>query len=1666
MASITRIEVANFLSDGYVSGKEWMPLYRGETLRLFGQSAALQIDNGGGKTSLTEACLYLLSRNKKLKPRVEARVAPIDKGWTHIRIEFLEKPHDENILQSSLITIMPDEVPGTPYVIGLCWNRDKEPYFYHFQGLLEETPCYRKTENKLELIDNDTFRKSVEKIPGARWNTWHNIPEWHEDIRQFTNIEVLKQNVEFQLEGAGDYSAMVTKVKQKNGESYDEAFFRAIVAPELLRQPLGDEGDADEQKFEDALFKTLKPTADALVDIAKRQRDLDDATSAIIKFQPVEEKAQEVIEANKDYNNELNKVIRDAAIIHAIAVRHPIPGIPVVPPSSQWIKDKTVCEALSHLVIDKRHGVLITDEGLAAVAGIETRRLNEKARELELNTISSDSQVIDFKADLKDSASKIAFVGSTGKQAQVIDNRADLKESARGKHRKYGISCYNLKSAISLVNAAANFSGAHTSGLNDILMRAFGIAENEIDTNPYRKERHRLSNHLNQAIQLHANAKADRATWQAELERLLKVVREAEENEIAYQGFAARKLEFPEEYREAPLSAKAWAEDARANSQKALAEHIKRAGELKDGFILWNDLKSKHGIVTLPSALDDLINTFQTASAQDMDAKKLLKDARENHKMLTGQFSEKNLDLTTLQEQHQTLSGLAAYLPKFREIFGNVEPDILNPQKSLQDENTLLQANGLKLSKSNRCKEDIDALMPSVATFKKIFGESDPSNLNPLKTFTDHLGKIATEQQIMDEHLPYIEALDLFREMHPDQTPDEWLKKISEDRSKLVQEKGRNEEQVNELNGELADLDLYDAADDRVYAKALATLRTAGIPFKRLHETIKDVASGDRRQQLLTLFSAALSAPVVASIEDANQATKTLESARLTVPVFFKPALNQFAQHGEINLSGEVAHTFLVGRHTRQVEILINPALIAAEKVRIQTDIDGFILRNENIDTELLSISAESQPVKLAVSAKDAIKRDSTNKFNEAQTKFNRMNNELPSLELRASDDARKSIDSMKRYIEAGGDAGYRELVEVIIQHLDSEIGLIEARIGILNTQVTEEANRALLAAKDYKKHGGDTELNRLTQEVGILEPQVLSLVNQIQALSQNISNVLEADEEKYANKFDELKKTYFTDKQQLEIAITFESTSEATRADKVGNVEFMQNEQVTHENLEGGVETGQLRLEGIDFDRANSYIKVTESNERSPADQLADAEAKRNQSKLNEEKAQCQIDNLSGQIAALLPWIESLHEMVVAIRSQHAKIAIISDDIRQRMQMEGAVHPEILGYAENIRLACMGDRASTSDEARAAITNLKAEVEELKIDTKHLLTLSNVRTKTRAEFGQRRQEFCDKAKSGEIKGLTNLEIEEIEKATTLEQLISIHELKSKIEAQVKEHEVHLQKIREFMESNKAATVNNLAHFARQAILNLGILDKVMKRKPNARFIVKTDIVSEERIRQIIESLIAEIEDRESSARERTSATLNDDIERRNIDYKEMIHAKIYRDIFVNPKVSFVHTAIRDGETLLTAPGTGISTGQHTALAMMWLVRQAEYAQDRVVMLSGTRKEQRAAMKGSQRLMFFDGLFSNLSNEDYIDAAFEGLKDVGDNFQLIGLIHNPYYVNNKDIFPVHLVGKRKLAKHGDKKRAFVAVEPWQEDNGMIHYTSAYKHNSGGDHAKS
>ncbi|WP_340120890.1 hypothetical protein [Methylobacter svalbardensis] len=70
---------------------------------------------------------------------------------------------------------------------------------------------------------------------------------------------------------------------------------------------------------------------------------------------------------------------------------------------AEWHEDKKVLEALSHLVIDKREGVLISDEGLASLVDIETFRLNDYAKRsnTQVNAHIGISQFIDLNHDVK-----------------------------------------------------------------------------------------------------------------------------------------------------------------------------------------------------------------------------------------------------------------------------------------------------------------------------------------------------------------------------------------------------------------------------------------------------------------------------------------------------------------------------------------------------------------------------------------------------------------------------------------------------------------------------------------------------------------------------------------------------------------------------------------------------------------------------------------------------------------------------------------------------------------------------------------------------------------------------------------------------------------------------------------------------------------------------------------------------------------------------------------------------------------------------------------------------------------------------------------------------------------------------------------------------------------
>ncbi len=1641
MATITNIEVANFLCDGYVEGREWVPLYRGETFRLFGRSSALQIDNGGGKTSLTESSLYLLSQDGRLKPKIAERIAPPEHGWTHIRMEFVEKPHDEDILQRDLITVVPEDIPGVTYVIGLAWSRGKEPNFYCHQGFLSDAPCFHKEADKLQLVDNETFKRSVERMPGARWNKWRTQKEWLEEIRQFTNIEVVKKNVKFQLEGAGDYSAMINKVEPENGESYDAAFFRQFVAPELLRQSMGAEGEDDEEHFEDTLYKTLKPTADALVNINLRQHELNDAEAALTKFEPVESKARDVMDANQAYEEELSSVIQDAAFVHALAVRNPIPGMPVVPRDASWRKDSKLAAVVSSLVIDKKAGVLISDQALAKLLGWDTGRLNQHAQRLRLTPSVLNSQFIEITCDLKEISSLESGQTESGRDSQVIENNCDLKESKRGQHRKYAISGYTLADAKVILPAGDPLN------LADLLTRAFGIVIDTIDTNPYRKAQRELSVELERETIEHNTADGEANDWTRTYEALVDESREVEENQVAYETFAARAGQFPPEHKNAPRAAKEWAKAQLTGDQKAASLHNEKVVALAGKFEIWAAASDKYAGQSLPEALAILIGQHEEAVAAEDAAHKAMTQACNRRDELRPMHKTESEALKDAETTHQRLAGLAEALPSFLALFGDVDPLQQDPQAELATANRDYQGASVRLQMAIAARDKLDGLKPMVKVFLEVFGDSAPAALSPVKDLLNQRTMIATEEAIMKEHRPYVEALSQFCDAYGAETPDHRLKAIEQQRSEFLAERTNIETRLRDISGELSDLDAYAVADGRVYAAALDVLTNAEISFTRLH-TVAMSEAGERREAMLSLFSAALSAPVVQSVEEADRATEILEKAKLTVPVFLAAPLRKFIQGSNYEVTGNVTHTFFAGRSTRQVKILLNPTLIVEEKERLVTEAEGLLERNIEIGRLLSEIDPSTDLVAMVLKARDAIRKESEKKYAEADDRLSELSKELPALQRRV--DAIDSIRAMKEFAALGGDSAWQDLVANTIPREQGDVLRIEKVIDRLKPLVEEDASRALIAAKDFYREGGEKALTQAAAEVARLEPLVTNLASKLESLQAEIEGKLTLAQQSASGALAVLNRTFALDKRDLQTAILFEAN---------GSDKFMLAADGTATELHSAVSASIARLQEIDFERAQRYIDASKSEGLALANRIAEAKGKRDTAAERRRVAELAMKDLSGRLSVLQPFVDDLHDTVVEIREQYAKVATFSDDIRLRVAA-GKAHPEILGYAETLHVGCLGKQPSTSVETKAAVANLRESIKELNIDTKMLVQHRRARGTAQAAFTEERNRFCDQARDGRIKGLQLPEIDRIAEATTLTQLSAIHEIREKIRATIDEYAGKLAKLRETMETNKAATIDNLVRFARQAEVNLKILDDVMARTPDARFHVEADVADEDTIGRIIESLIIEIQDREQAARDRNPTVLNKDIERRNKSYKEEIHKQIYANIFAKERVYFTHAAIREGKTPLTGEKSGgLSTGQRTALMMMWLIKQAEYSLTRAALMYGSRKQQKAALKSAQRIMFFDGLFSNLTNEDYIDHAFQGLKDVDENFQLIGLIHNPHYVNNKDIFPVHLVGKKKVGVKGGKRRRFVTVEPWQDDNGMITYTSAFRENN-------
>ena len=292
------------------------------------------------KNTIAEAIMTVLSRNSKFARNTLAKMAPLTSTspfgayYSHIRIEFVVRNSEPT---DDFFTLAGEDVPGETWVFGICGNRrergtnDPGLKYYYYSGILDNCPV-ADIENNV-LITNDAFRTTLRNIRGSSWDV--GADEWHERVHEMLPKHVIHQLVEFQKAGAGDYSADLYNVTvrrdpktKKEIESFEEAFFRKMVAPELLAGAMGDEAEDNEWFFEETIEASLRKLVDASRKTRNRLKELQDARAALDEMEPVKVSAREADEAVTDFRDTTRKIAQEVVLLTDLVDRDPLPGIP------------------------------------------------------------------------------------------------------------------------------------------------------------------------------------------------------------------------------------------------------------------------------------------------------------------------------------------------------------------------------------------------------------------------------------------------------------------------------------------------------------------------------------------------------------------------------------------------------------------------------------------------------------------------------------------------------------------------------------------------------------------------------------------------------------------------------------------------------------------------------------------------------------------------------------------------------------------------------------------------------------------------------------------------------------------------------------------------------------------------------------------------------------------------------------------------------------------------------------------------------------------------------------------------------------------------------------------------------------------------------------------
>lgn len=1472
MPLIQKIEISNFLNgEPGAAGNLWRALWPHQVFDLGGLSAAVNIANGKGKSSMVMTILALLTADRKsLREQAAFAFAPKRYShYTHVRIQVLVPSSASG--GPDLLSLADGDAGGDPMVFGVYGNSGEngELRFYSYQGTIDDCPVAHTSNFIHTLVDNNTFRAQLDgtpkHFPANRQESTDRA--WLDHVGTIFDMASLQQQSKYQKLRGGEGGHGYFDVKSPLGSDYSASVFYERLAPELLVEGMGDLGEEDEHGIEDTIHAKASHLIRQKHKAEQKAEELRRSENTLHELEGLIESRGHLAEAHRAYDRHREELSADYAAIKYVLIDRPLPGMPRIP-------DETMPLARAMVLHDGKW--FLPDRAMAEFTGEPASEVNRRAQ--DRNGLALE------KAD----------------RSQVIDFACHLdRPKQRGGHAS---QLYSRETALALVGLTTNFTGKWTKETaSDALNRAFDWVENHADTNPAREIRKALDKALTESNAQREKLVADHRKHDEEWQEWFQKQARIGDEQRAYRAMQASGFFSADELAD-PTTTGQGVAVAAEGAQKAVNAHQSRMARLQEVNASWEAFQREHPDHE-PGAV---AAALQAAQADTMEGLRLAKAARQEAR--TAHTNAR----ATYERAAEARRGEERRLERFRET------------------------------------------APAAARFATEFGDVSPDGLadrlkNELDGLTKRINAIDVERA---GYAGALAALSEFRKCHGDVAPANWLQARRNEWDRLGREIEAHQSSLDEARTRRAGLDEEVVVAGKVAREAASVAGGDHVP---LHAAIDAMQlDEERREGVLTLFSALLHTPVYATADEARDAAQRLADAGVEAPVFLRSELEDFCHAGHISTGTALAHTWLVGIRTRQVECLLDPRLVEREKTELDGTIADFI---EAIKAAGEKREEHSPDTPAATQARDADKAIAGG-FEATDAalaiELAGLNKKLPELNRQCSNDMIAVIH---------GAARHRQAFPGVVED--------ELKTAFESALSNESDAAAALEAADGQMRLSDTAVETAQEAVNEASRNAL----QIGSL-QKLQAYIDAPDDNPA----------------------FMQTA----ADALLSLEEERSRAESRRHFEFGAAAAFLKQGSTYAQDVEAKIKHHKEERDAIQDKALpalDAHTieirKQINAALEDERA---IDRLAHEITRMYrsyaEWSEEFVpltvERILETPLGAQTIAIHeAESARERAELMVQMANE-MDYEQNT-------------EGRTELNTAKSNYEQKKTEFRSAVTVALAKPDLAMNDYMRVQ--LERAK---------------EVPDVVEDLHAGHK-------QSHENSVAANRIaQEHLEGEWKNISEWLSNFTRRLKKNFALLQKVFGPEIEegtgkilkSGFRIEGKVAEDADIKAVLDRVVSTIE-KDEVARAGRSFTPSEETTAKT-DLRNKIRNEFYRRAICDTRIKVCMPSISAHP--LPMKKKMASTGQTIAMALLWIVRMAEFTTKRWLSEQASSAAKRRRVRHTQ-FTIIDGAFSSLSDQALIKDALDSIGGTKGSFQLIITDHDENYRNNWDYFPSLIVAK-------------------------------------------